>query len=359
MTSIRIPFATHKFFAALVQYSQIKLSQIRRGALIETLLFLTAIVSFNLAFGDGTRYISATFHPFWIIILLVSVQYGPNEGLVAALLSSTFLIVGNLPEQSFSETIYDYILRVSMAPLMWIMTAVGIGFIRVRQINERQDLMEKLSRAQETSASIVENYTVVKKSKERLELRLVEEQSSVLTMYEIAKSLETLEPFEASAGIKKLITVALKPKKFSLYIWKNNKLILESAQGWSSKDRFAKTFDKKSPLAQQIVSKNRIVSVVNKGDDVILDSQGMLAGPLIDEDTGELFGMLKIEEIGFTDIGLRTHETFRIVCAWISRVNANIEAYQEAMGITKTFNTKLTTDVKSKPASVNLRSGTL
>jgi hypothetical protein len=305
--------------------------RIRRAAIVETLVFLVTVVALNLAFGDATRYIGMPLHPFWIIVLLISVQYGPAEGLAAALLSTAFLLVGNLPEQSLAETMYEYILRVSFSPFLWIVTALVLGSIRARQLDERKGLLEQLWKSEEASAAIVESYKVVKQSKERLELRLAEERRSVLTMYEVAKSLETLDAAEAMAGIEQLVVVALNPKKFSLYRWKGNALCVDTSYGWTSDEEFTQKFHVNSNLVRQALRKSRVLSISREDDEALLDGQGMLAGPIVDEQTGELLGMLKIEETGFTDMGIRTRETFRIVCAWIARVYVNVDAHQDAL----------------------------
>jgi hypothetical protein len=304
---------------------------VRRAALVEALVFLVAIVGFNLAFGDGARYINTSLHPFWIIVLLISAQYGPIEGLTTALLASAFLIVGNLPEQSLYETMYEYILRVSLSPFLWIVTALVLGGIRARQIDEQKKLQEQLAKAEAASTAIVQSYKAIKQSKEHLELRLAEERRGVLTIYELAKSLETYDPIEAMAGVETLVRVALNPKKFSFFSWRSGVLALETSYGWEANDEFVERFNYNSPLVSEILNKNRILSITNEDDEKILDGQGMLAGPIIDERTGELVAMLKIEETGFADMGVRTLETLRIVCSWIARVYANIETYQDAV----------------------------
>src|SRR6202012_796038 len=91
--------------------------RVNRSAIVEMTVFLAGVILLDFMFGDGTRFINTPLHPFWIIILLVTVQYGPIEALIAALLSSAVLLVGNLPEQSLSETMYQYLLRVTLTPI--------------------------------------------------------------------------------------------------------------------------------------------------------------------------------------------------------------------------------------------------
>jgi len=303
--------------------------RVNRSAIVEILVFLAAVLLLDTMFSDGTRFINSPLHPFWIIVLLVTVQYGPIEALIAALLSSAVLLISNLPEQSISETMYQYLLRVSMTPILWIMTALILGSIRARQRAERRNLLEQLWKSEQAASAIIENYKAAKQSKERLELRLAEERCSVVTVFEVAKSLETLDPNEAMDGFEKLVRTALNPKKFSFFNWKSNVLTLDAAYGWEKTDSYEDRFHGNTSLANQVVRERRVLSIIREEDEKWLSGQGMLAGPIYDEETGKMFGMLKIEETGFTDLGIRTHETFRIVCAWIARVCVNIEKYSE------------------------------
>ena len=304
--------------------------RINRSAIIETLVFLVAAVLIDLMFGDGIRFANMPIHPFWAIVLLVTVQYGPIEALTAALLSSAFLLVGNLPEQSMSETMYEYILRITLTPFLWIVTALVLGSIRSRQREERKSLINQLYKSEQAAAAIAENYKAAKQSKERLELRLAEERCSVLTVYEVAKTLETLDPAEAMAGVETLVRTALNPKKFSLYRWKSNALTLDTPYGWEKDEKYEQKFTANSNLVRRVLKDNQVLSIVREEDEKILDGEGMLAGPIIDEETGTVFGVLKIEDTNFADLGIRTHEIFRIVCTWIARVCVNINKYEAA-----------------------------
>jgi hypothetical protein len=300
------------------------------SAVAETIVFLSAMLILNSILGDGNRFITTDAHPFWIIVLLITVQYGSAEALTAAVLASLFLLVGNMPEQSLTETMYEYILRVSFLPFLWIVTALVLGSIRSRQLLEKEELSERLSGSEAGKEAIAKAYNSLKHTKERLELRLAEERRSVLTVYNIAKSLETLDPADALTEVSKLMKAAFNTSKFSLYRCKGDALHLEASHGWVSAASYLSQFDATTPMARSILEKKRILSIVNEADEQILNGQGMLAGPIFDTKTGKVYGMLKIEEISFMDMGIRTHETFRIVCEWVGRVYANVEKYQSA-----------------------------
>lgn len=297
---------------------------IRRSAFFEALAFLTAAVLLNLLLGDGQRFISVNPHPFWIILLLVIVQYGQREAVFTALLATAFLLVGNMPEQSLTETMYDYYFRLFLQPLLWIVMALLLGSIRARQLHEREDLFESLWKSEQAAHILSDSYLSLKKANERLELRLAEERRSVLTVYRMTKTMsETKRSF--AEQVEGLMETALHPKKFSLFLYGDNALTLEKSFGWKANDPYARRFNEKSPLLRDLLKNNRVLCVCDEEQAGFLEREGIMAGPLYDEETGSLLGLLKIEEMDFIDFSANDLETFKIVCAWLAAARSRKE----------------------------------
>ncbi len=291
---------------------------IRRSAVLETFAFFSATVVLNLLFGDGARFIGMNPHPFWIIVLLVIVQYGQREAIFTALLATAFLLVGNMPEQSLTETMYDYYFRIFLQPLLWIIMALLLGSIRSRQFREREDLFERLWKSEESAHILARSYLALKKVKERLEMRLAEEKRSVLTVYRMAKSLQSATPKNLNEKIEMLVTTSLHPRKFSFFRREGSAFVLAKSFGWSADDAYATRYNKNTPLNRDLFSQKRLLSVTDEEQEKVLGHEGMLAGPVYNEKTGAVLGFLKIEEMDFIDMGVHTFETFKIVCEWIA-----------------------------------------
>ncbi|MCP5361526.1 MAG: GAF domain-containing protein [Hyphomicrobiales bacterium] len=301
----------------------------RLSALLETLAFLSFCLLLDFLFGEGNRFWSVSPHPFWIVVLLVAVQYGTKEAVVAALLSSAFLLVGNLPAQQL-QTTYEYLLEISQRPILWLATSVVLGEMRVRQIRERNDLRNRLYTAERETYTITRAYQRLKEVKESLETRLAGEMRSAISIYEAAKALRSLDRGQIIHAVQDVIHATLNPQKFSLYVIEESGLRLATTQGWDESDHFVQFYPSDTPLYQRIVGEKKILCVVNENDERILTGQGIVAGPLIDGVSGEIFGMLKVEKMDFAALNMRTIETFRIVCEWIGMAYANAGKYQFA-----------------------------
>lgn len=303
---------------------------VRRSAILEIFIFLAIVLSLDFISVDHSRFMDVSPHPFWIILLLICVQYGTNEALFCAAVISAVLLVGNLPEHLITETIYDYLFKVTYLPFLWIGTAVILGELRTRQIHEQQEYEKDLAQANKEKETITEAYYRLKVLKESLETRLASEMRSAISIYEAAKSLEGISQSKIIIAIEDIVVTAMGPKKFSVYAIGSDGFEPLVCYGWEDNDRYTRRFNTESVLYEQIVGRKRAVCVINETDERILSGEGVLAGPLIDTSSGKVFGMLKIEELGFMELNMSNIETFRVLCEWIGAAYSTAGKYQAA-----------------------------
>ena len=124
-----------------------RLLGLRRSAWLEIALFIAAALLLDQFVFSGARFWDVAPHPFWILIVLVSAQYGTNEGLVATLVASAVLLAGNLPVQHIDQDLYAYIFEISWRPMMWLVAAVVVGEISSRHLRERERLRGEMRKA--------------------------------------------------------------------------------------------------------------------------------------------------------------------------------------------------------------------
>ncbi len=316
------PFHTHH-----------KILGLRLSALLEMVVFFVVALLIGWLAGASPRFIAVSPHPFWIIVLLISVQYGSNEGLVAVLLSSLVLLVGNMPVQQIDQDFYGWLLHVMANPLMWLIAAVILGEIRMRHIRERDLLASELASAQEREKTFADSYEKVRTRKERLELNVASQVRTETAAYRAAKAMEKLDPAHVIEGVATMVESALGAEKFSLYLLEGDSLQRSLTHGWGERDEEAlgDGYRSQSALYQAIIGRKETLCVVNEAHERILAGQGVLAGPLLDTETGIVHGMLKIENLPFLEMNLNTVESFRALCEWIALALANARNYQLAM----------------------------
>jgi hypothetical protein len=303
---------------------------IRVSAILETLAFLGLALVLDYLYFGGNRFWSLEPHPFWLLVALVSVQYGTNEGVFAAGACSIVLLSGELPAQSIDTDFYAHMLHLGARPLLWLVTAILLGELRNRLARRELDLEQQLREANEREHGIAVAYHELKAAHEKLEINVASELRTVVSIYRAAKTLQNLSVGEVMAGAVNLVSVVLGPEKFSLFTVEGGALTLALKRGWTADDAFETAIWPDHPLFQTVVVGQRYVASADVVDERVLGRQGVLAGPLFQGEGGEVVGMLKIERLRFADLNLTTVENFKVVCELLSTALGNARRYDAA-----------------------------
>jgi polysaccharide biosynthesis protein PelD len=301
---------------------------IRLSAVVEMVFGLVVLVLIDTFLGAGDRFWNVNPHPFWIVVLMIAVQYGTAEALVCAIMATLFYLLGNLPAQAEGVSYYDWLYSLAVNPVLWIIAAWIVGELRQRHIRERNTLVREVEESHQREDLIASSYSFVKNRKESLEVQVSGQLLSAIDAYRAAKSVETLDPKSVMQGVERLVKSVLGPQKFSLFIATENKLNASIIHGWAVNDKYAQEIDSYSPLFQAVVGQRELLVVANETHEVSLDNQGILAGPIMEPESGRVIGMLKIEQMDFTSLSLNTVETFRAVSDWIGTALVNARNYQ-------------------------------
>ena len=279
-------------------------------------LLAVALLTDKLLFA-GDRFATVSPHPFWIVVLLAAAQYGTTEALAAALLSSAALLVSNVPEQAFNEDLYAWLLRITCNPVLWCIGAITLGEIRAGQERNAESAREALIEAREQADAIADAYERLSQIKTNLEVLVAGQSRTVRTMYDAARAIERESIDEVIAGMPVLVRSVMNPEKFSFFFLRGKTLVAAARVGWNAEDPFRHEFHANSPLFVAVIENRWLLAASDPEHESILRGEGLLAGPLFNEETGELFGMLKIESLPFHEFTPACVQNFRILCDWI------------------------------------------
>ncbi len=300
-----------------------RLLGLRVSAIVETVLFLIIAVAIDIFLLDGDRMWDVRPHPFWIIVLLMSVQYGSGEAIFAAILSTAALFSGAGPAQAIDQEIYTYFLELLSRPIMWLTAATFLGELRARQVRERREILELLADADKRLDRLAAAYNRLDRVKSNLEVRVAGQLDTFVTTYRAARAIERRDPGEVLLGVVEVIRSVINPEKFSLFLLHNDVLEASMQDGWDDDDSYARIFNASSPIFTRVVGERRLVCAANMADQQLLGAEGVIASPLISTDTDEVIGMLKVEKLALFDLNVSTIENFRALSSWIGTAYSN------------------------------------
>lgn len=303
---------------------------LRRSAWIEMLLFFGALVLLDWFFFGFNRYFDVNPHPFWLVTLLLACQYGTKEGLVAAIISVLlYLLIGNWPEQQFEEDQFSYTLRIFAQPILWMVTAVLFGELQMRHQRERRTLENELDTSREREERIAQAYEQVKEIKSGLELRTATQIRSSIAAHRALRNMDILNQSEALRGLEDMVKAVSGAQKFSVYLMDEQGMQARLTHGWQEDEGFPVQISKADALCRAVLERRRPVVVLNEDDERILRGHGMLAAPLVNTITGQVFGMVKVEAIPFSELNFHTVETFAAIGELGGLSMTNLHQYEQ------------------------------
>ena len=305
------------------------LFSLRTIAVTETLLAIGALVIVNMIFFNGDRFAGINPHPFWFVIILISAQYGVTEGTFAVIVATIAFLYGNVRPRLDGEYLYSYLLDVSEQPLLWLISAVIIGSLRFRHVMERNRLRDDLADALQREEVVAVHYEQLRSIRETLEQRLVRHIHTSIDTYNAAKLMESYSPGKILEGVQDLVSALLSPKKFSVFMLNGDSLDVLLRYGWETANEFKTAIPSSDAIFEYVIGDKHTLCIVSEKDERTLMGQGMLAGPIMAE-SGQILGMLKIEDIHYADLHVSTVETFKVICTWIGNAYFQAQSYETA-----------------------------
>lgn len=290
---------------------------LRQVAIAEVAVALVVFAALDYFFFSADRFVNVHPHPLWLVVVFASMQYGLREGVFAAVASTLFLHVGVSAETAVQWERYDYIARFGWLPLAWLAAAVALGQVRQRQLRKRKTLVEAVDRLEKENETLHKAHTLLERHADDLQARLVGQSSLAAKAFEVAHRFYTKRGEEMTTVYLDTIMELVSPKKVSIYRLNEGQLRLIGALGWTETDEYSPQFDEHSSLFKRVVTDAAMVSVDQESDEQIIRGQGMVAAPLIHHESGSVVGMLKIEDIAFSDYNKGTLETIKIAANWV------------------------------------------
>lgn len=236
-------------------------------------------------------------HPFWIPVILMTVQKGSASGLAAAAVATGLAWVAGWPDQTTQEDFYTYSMHVWHEPILWIIAALVIGSLRNRQIRERDALDERL-RLTEEQRNTLGSYC----SELQAELAAFERARATASNCPVTTALDVLQDLRTHGAanwlerLSETMTCWLGPAQWSLLLVRGGALhAVAGGAGWRA-DHVVTSLSL-ARLHAAARAQARPLSVFDGRDVALLDGLGILACDVPAADRSESLGLLIVSRV--------------------------------------------------------------
>jgi polysaccharide biosynthesis protein PelD len=266
------------------------------GALIELAVLMVLIVAIDWAF-PALGFTTLEPSPFWLPVLLLSLQYGTVAGLLAAAVATAAYVFNGVAEQAVGENFFSFLLRIWALPILWIGVALVLGQFRLRQIAEKQVLRQDLAKRTAEAERLTGYANDLAARCRRLEREL-----TTRTAAPVKPVLDALAKFadpagSLSAALDSVTTTLWPGAQISVSAVTPSGCEVLATSGWPPAASWATEIAATHPLYRAMAAERRPVSILYRGDEVVLSGHGMAAQPILSPDGSRVLGMFKIEKI--------------------------------------------------------------
>lgn len=285
---------------------------------LETLfLNLVIFIIFFILNPVQQDFIHMNLHPLLLIAAFMSMRYGNYLGILSATICSitfisSYYLLGKDLYLFFTDFSHYKFL------LMFYLAAILLGRFKDNYDYKLQDKEEKYKDLKGRFDKLEQNYEKTKFIKEKLKEQIIGTEESILSLYEIASSLETLDPEEIYTEVMEVLAKFLKAEVVSIYVLDDNYDFLRLKLRMGGESKLKKSIDLKETSHLKPVIKDK--KVIKKDKKKYGSQFPLLSAPIMNE--GEVIGLINIEKMDFEMITDYSYNLFEVIVDWTNKALA-------------------------------------
>ena len=293
-------------------------------ALVE-MAALVALVLLEYYFDGFPALTRINPHPYWIAILLLSLQYGTVSGLIAASIAIVGTVLIGMPEPDIEERYFNYLIRAWTQPVLWLLVALLLGTFRARQIEQRTELLRQAENLRVRGATLLDYSNNLRARCTMLERRIATRQTGDASQALAALArLSEAAPGRWAAVLGTALDAAFPGGQLSLYTVDGGRarLILThgSESGMTAPAAAPAELAANHPLLARVAGASRSASILDPEDDAALSGLGVAAVPVFGTVAGSprVIGLLIADRLPPGQIDQATTRRLAVIAAHLA-----------------------------------------
>ena len=287
------------------------------GALVELAVLLAAIAVVDAAL-PGVDVANLEPSPYWIPVLLLSLQYGTVAGLLAAGAATVAFVLYGFPEQTIGENLFTYLLRIWALPMLWIGVALVLGQFRLRQIAAKREVKEGLAQKTAEASSLAWYARELEDRCQKLERHI-----STGRVTRRPTALDALAHLigpsaDLGAALAGVVEDSLPGAAISIFAATPAGLEMVQSSGWPELAPWATELPVSHPVHRALVGERKALFVLNTGDEALLAGQGLAACPIVAPDNGRVVGIVKLETADPANLSRNTPARLAVIARLVA-----------------------------------------
>jgi GGDEF domain-containing protein len=295
---------------------------------LEATLALFILYLIDLFITEGHAFRELSFNPLWIVIFLIAGRYGTAPGVFTGFLCACYYFYFGMIESffygEFSLTFQDRILMFS-----FIFFAALLGQMYDRILNAHWQLHADHNDLQDQFNNLLTHHWALQKANIELEKKIVGRQTTMKSLYDIARNLEALEEKALYRGVVDILVRFVRASKCCFFlIAENGRTVLAESHGYSEAEK--ETLVEKKSLSRMflaaMVAQSAISFRGNHDEEINLEParRSLMAVPIRNQSDNKLLGILTIDDAPLLAFNTGNLRILNIVADWTAGALINL-----------------------------------
>jgi len=288
---------------------------------IEVVTFYCVLFAINYFFFPAwLGWMGVDPHPYWLPILVFAYRYGLGYGLTTGILSGgAYLVIAWFTQDKylFEDTTF-YIL-----PTLFVIGGIYVGYVASKLNKRWQQVKVHEHELDDQFKAIKDELKVVKEINRGLEKRVVTRMTTLVTLYEGARKLESVHVEEIFDSLCEFISKTLEAEEVSLYLKKNDNWVLKTSFGLKDYHKIPTVIGLEEGMIGLAGHTEKVVSirdqVINGAVQTSTLGDCLFAGVVRKGKDGPVLGTVAIHKIPFLQFNSATLTLFSFILDWVSR----------------------------------------
>ncbi len=308
-------------------------------AILETLL-VNIVVNFFFFDQQPNQVVYFTLnpHPLLLFSLIMGLRYGIKMGLVAACISCLFYFDAYLQLHGDVKLFFTYF-KYYKYPLLFLWSGFILGAFKDnhrRQVRKANETIAVLRKANDT---LEKDYAYLERIEKELKNQIIKSDESIMSLYDIAKKLESFEIEEIYTETIGVLKKYLRATNITLYTVDKDQKYLRLKISYSDRENPNSIQAATCPWFLLIEKERRVVKNPHYREG---DAVPMMVAPLMRN--GKIIAAVLITSMEFDMISEYAFNLFQLIIDWINRTLEKAKYVESLMESKYIENTKLIQD---------------
>lgn len=289
----------------------------RFSSVIETGLFLGIASLVNLyLFPNHYGFLNVSPHPFWLVVIMMSIRYGFREGVVCAGLTATvhglFVI---LPEQGEYYFMTINLFSDFREPLLYLVVGGVVSGYTEHLLRRTEVVRARLRERQSELTESRARHRAAQEALQKLELRIAGQFNSMVDLFASLSETRRMRPEQIKTNLLEVLGTYLQVSDAVYCDIERN--VPQVRHRFGESDRPSTPPDK-DLVVEEVLQTGKVahVGLFARSEDLArYEGSSLLAGPVISE-SGVVLGIVCIHKMPFLEYNPHSFKLFETILGW-------------------------------------------